>query len=185
MSNGHVIHCTVPCSFCQYIYIYLIHIYIFDSIMSHLFSIHYTGSQLEKKGLISNYLHFALNLWNVLPLPTSQIFFTFTLLLGSSVLLQTPECSEYPSFAQSQVVSALSITKLQQHGTNSLLLSVMHPLSVPSSLPWKPYYFQSPCPEVLVCVKVCVCVRVCASVGAYVCSLRILIFDVQMYIYVC
>ena len=71
----------------------------------------------------------------VLPLPTSQIFFTFTLLLGSSVLLQTPECSEYPSFAQSQVVSALSITKLQQHGTNSLLLSVMHPLSVPSSLP--------------------------------------------------
>ena len=89
---------------------------------------------IEKKGLISNLLHFALNLRMVLPLPTSQIFFTFTLLLGNSVLLQTPVCSEYHPFAQSQVVSALSLTKLQQHGTNSPLLSVTYPLSVPSDL---------------------------------------------------
>ena len=73
-----------------------------NSIMSRLFSILYTGSQL-KKGLISNSLHFALNFWMVLPLPTSQIFFTFTSLHGSSVLLQTPEFSEYPPFAQSQL----------------------------------------------------------------------------------
>ena len=46
-----------------------------NSVMPHLFSILYTGSQL-KKGLISNSLHFALNLWMVLPLPTSQILFT-------------------------------------------------------------------------------------------------------------
>ena len=71
----------------------------------------------------------------VLPLPTSQTIFTFTLPLGSSVLLQTSECSECHPFAQSQVVSALSLTKLQQHGTNSPLLSVMHPPSVPSNLP--------------------------------------------------
>ena len=70
----------------------------------------------------------------VLPLPTSQTIFTFTLPLGSSVLLQTSECSECHPFAQSQVVSALSLTKLQQHGTNSPLLSVTHPLSVPSDL---------------------------------------------------
>ena len=127
--------------------------------MSHLFSIHYTGSQLEKKGLISNYFHFALNLWNVLPLPTSQIFFTFTL-LGSSVLLQTHEFSEYHPFAQSQVVSVLSLTKLQQHGTSFSFLSVTHPLSVPSNLPWKPFSFrnllflQCPCPEVCMCARV-------------------------------
>ena len=48
---------------------------------------------------------------------------------------------EYHPIAQSQVVSALSLTKLQQHGTNSPLLSVTHPLSVPSNLPRKPFYF--------------------------------------------
>ena len=138
-------------------------------IMSHLFSIPYTGSQLNK-GLISNSLHFALNLWIVLPLLTPHIFFTFTLLLGSSVLLQTPECSEYQPFAQNKVVSALSLTKLQQHGTSFPLLSVMHL----SNLPWKPFSFrkpflQSPYPEVLVCVKVCVCVHVCVFVCVCVC----------------
>ena len=61
--------------------------------------------------------------------------FLIALLLGSSALLQTPECSEYHPLAQSQVVSALSLTKLQQHGTSSPLLSVTHPLSVPSNLP--------------------------------------------------
>ena len=54
-----------------------------DSTMSHLFIL-YTGSQL-KKGLILNSLHFALNFWMVLPLPTPQIFFTFTLLLSKSL----------------------------------------------------------------------------------------------------
>ena len=34
----------------------------------------------------------------------------------------------YDPFAQSQVVSALSLTKLQRHGTSSPLLSVTHPL---------------------------------------------------------
>ena len=98
-----------------------------------------------------------------LPLPTSQIFFTFTLLPGSFVLLQTSAFSEYHPFAQSQVVSALSLTKLQQHGKSSPLLSVTHPLLVASDLPWKAFSFrklflQSPCPEALVCVKVYVCV---------------------------
>ena len=46
-----------------------------NSVMSHVFSKPYTCSQL-KKGLIWNSLHFALNFWMVLPLPTFQIFFT-------------------------------------------------------------------------------------------------------------
>ena len=78
-----------------------------------------------------------------------------------------------PSFCINQVVSALSLTKLQQHGTSFPLLSVTHPLSVPSNLPWKPFSFrklflQSPCPEVLVCIKVCACVCVCVYVCIYI-----------------
>ena len=41
----------------------------------------------------------------------------------------------YHPFAQSQVVNALPLSKLQQHGTNSPHLPVTHPLSVPSILP--------------------------------------------------
>ena len=44
----------------------------------------------------------------LLPLPTFKNIFTLTL-LGSSVLLQTSGRSEYHPFAQSQVVSALSL----------------------------------------------------------------------------
>ena len=121
-----------------------------NSVTSHLFYITRTGSQFKKR-IAVKLTHFPLNLLMVLPLPTPQTLFTFTLLLGSSVLLQTAECSEYPPFAQSQVVSALSLTKLQHHGTHSPLLFVTHPRSVPSNLPWKPFSFwklflQSPCP---------------------------------------
>ena len=140
-----------------------------NPIMSLLFSILYTGSQL-KKGSILNLLHFALNLWLVLPLPTSRTFFIFRLLLGRSIPLQTSECSIYHPFAHSQVVSALSLTKLQQHGEKkNPPLSITHLPPVPSNLPWKPFSFrklflQSPCPEVPLCVKVCVCVLVCVCV---------------------
>ena len=40
-----------------------------------------------------------------------------------------------PSFRTKSVVSALSLTKLQQYGTSSPLLSVTYPLSVSSHLP--------------------------------------------------
>ena len=144
-----------------------------------------------KKGLISNSLHFALNLWMALPPPASQTFFTYILLLRSSVPLQTPECSEYHPFAQSPVIRALSLTKPKQPGTNSSPLSVRHPLSVPSTLPWKPFsfrkhFFQSPFPEVPVCVKVCVCVWlfgwawVCS--GVCVCCLYELLTSKYMYV---
>ena len=159
-----------------------------NSIMSHLYSIPYTASHL-KKGLISNMLHFALNLWMILPLPTSRTFFTFTLLLGSSVLLQTPGCSECLPFAQSQAVSALSLTKLPQHGTNSQLLSVTHPLSIPSNFHWKPFSFHKlllkyPCLEAPLCVKVCVCVCMCVYVCACVCVCVCLCVWVCVYVYV-
>ena len=54
-----------------------------------------------------------------------QNFFTFTLLPGSSGLLQTPECSDYHHSEQSPVVSSLSLTRLQLSGTNSLFLSAI------------------------------------------------------------
>ena len=47
------------------------------------------------------------------PLPIPQTFFTFTPLFGSSVLLQTLECSEYHPSAHSPAVSALPFTRLQ------------------------------------------------------------------------
>ena len=137
----------------------------------------------------------------VLSPPTSQTFSTFAHLLGSSGPLQTPVCSEYHPFAQSRVVSNFSLTKLQQHGTNSPLLSVTHPLSVPSNLPRKLFsdsktFFFSvplPCPEVPVCQGVCLCAGVwvvcgcgwvcgCARAGACVCRLRILTFYVQIHV---
>ena len=162
--------------------------------MSHLFSITYTDSQLVT-GLISNSLYFALNLWVVLPLPTSQTFFTFTLLLCSPVLLQTPECSEYHPFAQSQVVSALSLTELQQLGINSPLPPVTHAFSVSSfksslktflfsktfssvHLPWG----ASVCQGVCLYADVLLCIYVCASGRACVCCLCIWAFDVQIYV---
>ena len=64
------------------------------------------------------------------PPSTFQNSFTFTLLHGSSAHLQTPECSEYHPSEQSPVVSALSLTRLQLSGTNSMFLSVILPLSV-------------------------------------------------------
>ena len=67
-------------------------------------------------------------------LPTSHTFFTL-ILLGSTVPVQTPECSEYHRFAQSQVVSTLSRTEFPQHGASSQLPSGTRPLLVPSDLP--------------------------------------------------
>ena len=112
------------------------------------------------------------------------------ILLGCSILLQTPECSEYHPFTKSQMVSALSLIKLQQHGTNFPLLCVMHPQFLQiflENLPlFKNFFLQSPCPEVLVCVAVCVCVCVClcvhVSVHACFCCMCIWIFDVQLYV---
>ena len=46
-----------------------------------------------------------------------------------------------PSFKQSPVVSALSLTRLHLSGTNSLFLSAILPLSAPLNRPWKPFSF--------------------------------------------
>ena len=47
----------------------------------------------------------------------------------------TPECLEYHPFEQSPMVSALSLTKVQLCGTNSLFRSVILPLSALLNLP--------------------------------------------------
>ena len=44
-----------------------------------------------------------------------------------------------PSFQPSPVVSALSLSRLQLSGTNSLFLSTILPLSALLNLPWKPF----------------------------------------------
>ena len=88
----------------------------------------FTGYLLSR-GSNTNCLCFALRLF-LTGLPSAfQNFFTFTLFPGSSALLQAPECSEYHPSEQSHVVSALSLTKLQLSGTNSLFLSAVLPLS--------------------------------------------------------
>ena len=81
-------------------------------------------------------IEYKLTLLFLIRLPsTFQNFFTFTLLPGSSALLQTPECSEYHPSEQNPVVSALSLTRLQLSGTNSLFLSAILPLSALFNLP--------------------------------------------------
>ena len=122
----------------------------------------------------------------LLPLPTSQICFTFTLLLGSSVLLRIPERSEYHPFAQSTVVSALSLTKLQQHGTNSPLLPVTHPLQFLQifleNLSISENFFFSP--PALRCLYVSRCVFVCGCVGVCLCvcvQARVHVFSVCVF----
>ena len=100
-----------------------------------------------------------------------QNFFAFTLLPGRSALLQTPECSEYHPSEQSPVVSALSLTRLQLSGTNSLFLSTILPLSALLNLAWKPFSFLKTFSSVSlpwyatgVCVCACMCVCVCVCV---------------------
>ena len=70
-----------------------------------------------------------------LPMPISQTFFTFTRILLSCVLLQTSERTEYHLSVENPVVSVLCLTGLQLPGTNSLLLSVILPPSLLSTLP--------------------------------------------------
>ena len=67
--------------------------------------------------------------------------FTFTLLPGSSALLQTPGCSEYHPSTQSPVVSALSVTRLQLSGTNFLFMSAILLLLVLSNLSERAFSF--------------------------------------------
>ena len=94
----------------------------------------FTGYLLSR-GWNTNCPCFALRSFLISLPSTFQNFFNFTLLSGSSALLQTPECSEYHPSEQSPVVSALSLTRLQLSGTNSLFLSAILPLSALLNLP--------------------------------------------------
>ena len=107
---------------------------------SHLCFILFTG-YLLRGGLNTSCLCFALISFLIRHTSTFQNFFTFTLLSGSSALLQSPKCSEYQPPKQSPGVSALSLTRLQLFGTNSLFLSTILPLSALINLLWKPFSF--------------------------------------------
>ena len=72
---------------------------------------------------------------DIRPLSTFQNFCTFTLLPGSSALLQTYECSVYHPSEESPVVSAVSLTRLRLSGADFLFLSVILSLSVLLDLP--------------------------------------------------
>ena len=94
----------------------------------------FTGCLLSR-GSNTNCLCFALRSFLMRLPSTFQNFFTFTLLPGSSALLQTPKCSEYHPSEQTTVVSALSLTRLQLYGIKSLFLSAILPLSALLNLP--------------------------------------------------
>ena len=119
-------------------------------------------------GSNTNCLCFALRSF-LIRLPSTFQNFTFTLPPSSSTLLQTPECSEYHPSEQSHVVSALSLTRIQLSGTNSLFLSTVLPLSALLNLPWKPFSFKYLFFSLIALIcDWCVCVRthvcVCACV---------------------
>ena len=73
----------------------------------------------------------------------------------------------YHPSAQSPVVKALSRTRLQLPGTNSLLPSVMLPPSLLSNLSWKPFSFHRTLLQIH-CLEICVCVCVCVLVSPFI-----------------
>ena len=96
----------------------------------------FTGYLLSR-GSNTNCLCFALRSFLIRLPSTIQNFFTFTLLPGSSALLQTHHIQVFriPSFKNKVQWSALSLTRLHLSGTSSLFLSVILPLSVLPNLP--------------------------------------------------
>ena len=99
------------------------------------------------------------------PIYLSDLLYLYTL---SRQLCSSTDTQVFriPSFAQSQVVSALSLTKLQQHG-KKLPAFIRHASLVPSGLPWKPFSSQKlllqppPLPrDASVCQGVCLCAGV-------------------------
>ena len=91
----------------------------------------FTGYLLSR-GSNTSCLCSALRSFLTKPSSAFQNFFTFTLLPGSSALLQTPECSEYHPSAESPVVSTLSYQVAAVW--NQLPVSVRHSTSVLSDL---------------------------------------------------
>ena len=136
--------------------------------------IRFTGYLLSR-GSNTNCLCFALRSFLIRPPSTFQNFFTFTLLPGSSALLQAPKCSEYHPSEQSSVVSALSYQAPVIW--NQLPVSVRHSTSVSSfKSSLKTFLFLktfSHGPGCLAMRLVCVCTHVhaCASlcVRVHVC----------------
>ena len=122
----------------------------------------FTG-YLFRRGSNTNCLCFALRSFLITLPSTFQNFFTFTLLTGSSALLQTPECS----YEQSPVVSALSLTRLVIwnqlpvsvcHSTCQLFYIFLENLSL-----FKNLFFSLIALICDWCVCVCACVRACAG----------------------
>ena len=93
------------------------------------------------------------------PPPTSQTFFTFTLLLGSSVLMQRPECSE--CHPQRSFSYQAPTTTLHFYPSRILcqffqiFLKKQNPVSFPK------LFLQFHCPEVPVCVCMCMHAHTC------------------------
>ena len=84
----------------------------------------FTG-YLLRRGSNTTCFCFALRSFLIRLPSTFENFFTFTFPPTISALLQTPECSEYHPSEQNPVVRALSLTRLQLSGTNSLFLSAI------------------------------------------------------------
>ena len=103
------------------------------------------------------------------PPATSDTFFTFAVFLSSSILLQTPKCSEYHPLTLSSVV--MTLFNRAPTTWNQFTVSVCHAYFVSSFrsssktvLIWHFCFFSSS-------VERCVCASVCvsASVSVYMC----------------
>ena len=117
-----------------------------------------------------------------LPLPTSQIFFTFTLHLGSSVILQTPECPEYSPAFRTKSNGQRSFSYQARTTWDKLPESIRHASSVSSFKPSLKTFLLSKsfssvplplgacvCQGVCVCVCLCLCLCLCVCVCVCVC----------------
>ena len=152
-----------------------------NSIMSHLFSILYTGSQLKKKridlklaslcfkslnGSAPTYLSDLLHLYT----PSRQLSSSADTRVFKIASFCT-ESSDCPSFSYQALTT-----------WNKLPASIRHASSVSSfksslkTVLFSKTFSSVPFPEVLVCVKVCVCACVCVFVCVCECGCICLLF---------
>ena len=140
-----------------------------NSVMSHLFHIPYTGSQLKKKRKRTDFKLASLCFKSLNGSAPNypQSFFIFILLLGCSVLLQTPECSEYHPFAQVKwsvlflLPSSNNIEQTPRFYPSRILCQFLQ-IFLENLFLFENVFFSAPA---LGCLCVSRCVFVCGCVG--------------------
>ena len=144
-----------------------------NSIMPHLFSIPYTGSQLKKKDWFqTRFTLLKISEW-FCPAYLSDLLHLYT---PSRRLRSSADTRVFriPSFC-TKSSSQHSFSYQAPTTWNKLPAFICYACSVSSfksclkTFLFLKLFLQFPCPEVLVWVKVCVCVRVCVCMCVCVC----------------